>query len=142
MIEVVYPAHSLRRDRVEHVAISERFQIRKFKNLDFFGEWKPLIFLVSHQVLLIGSPSTPNFESLSTTIFSTFLPSRLIIYIDPLKPPVSLVNRNETVRSIVRGYETKRLEEVKPNAIICQGKMCGLPIYEPEELDKELKKET
>jgi uncharacterized protein YyaL (SSP411 family) len=65
------------------------------------------------------------------------MPNRLLILLSPETPQDFLSSRNEVLRSLVEGGQHN-----EPAVRICEGRVCGLPIMDVDELEQALAGES
>ncbi|KAI8968808.1 hypothetical protein BD414DRAFT_582030 [Trametes punicea] len=79
------------------------------------------------------SPDSPFLK----LIRSMFIPNRVLIHLDPSKPPRELAKANSSLRSLVEEID-KGAGQTTENVRICENFTCGLPITDVEELKTRL----
>ena len=85
------------------------------------------------QIIVTGSLSDEKTKQLLSMVRGRFMPNRLLILLSPKTPQDYLASKNDVVRSLVEGGQHK-----ESAARICEGRVCGLPISDPAELEKAL----
>lgn len=88
-----------------------------------------------HQLILTGASEDPSTQALRAVLDERFIPNRLLIHIEPSNPPMDLAWRNEVVKAVVEGLGK---EGGRASVRVCEAGVCGLPIFDPAELVKEL----
>lgn len=62
-------------------------------------------------------------------IFSTYIPNKVILYIDPSNPPDELARYNPIISDLIKGMKS----DERPSVRLCENFTCNLPVYELEE---------
>jgi hypothetical protein len=74
---------------------------------------------------VIGTSDDAETQKLLASIRSEFyIPNKVLIHIDPTKPPTTLAEKNETVKSLIEGLEVAPGVSLR----ICESGVCGMPI--------------
>ncbi|EKM56969.1 uncharacterized protein PHACADRAFT_92450 [Phanerochaete carnosa HHB-10118-sp] len=81
------------------------------------------------QFIVSGEASNSDTTRFLHAIRHTFVPSRVLIHLDPQRPPRELAKLNGTLRALMDDSANAR-----PNVRLCENFACGLPIYDPKEL--------
>jgi len=100
--------------------------------------------LMRHQVgyrqfIVLGSPESSTVQAYLDVIRrATYIPNRVLIYIDPNSLPKMLAERNEVVKAIVEDVERSQASGklVGENVRLCEGFTCRLPVVGLDEVRK------
>ncbi|KAK4687960.1 uncharacterized protein P7C73_g2148, partial [Tremellales sp. Uapishka_1] len=80
------------------------------------------------EFVVMGPPEDPSTRAILKSLREVYIPNKVVIQIDPANPPVKLAEKNETVKSLMD------VKESSPSLRVCEGGVCGLPIYELEKI--------
>ncbi|KAI0074994.1 hypothetical protein K474DRAFT_1709403 [Panus rudis PR-1116 ss-1] len=91
------------------------------------------------QFIVSGEPAASETSAFLQAIREQFIPNRVLIHLDPSKPPKEIAKVNDTISSLIKDESQKADDkEGKPNVRICENFTCGLPVYEVDELERRL----
>ena len=90
---------------------------------------RSVLTLFLAQFIVSGEPASPDTASFLHAIRQVFIPNRILIHLDPSRPPHELAKLNGTLRALADDPANAR-----PNVRLCENFACGLPIYDPKEL--------
>lgn len=81
------------------------------------------------ELIITGSPDSDFVRDLRSQIFTSSLPNKVILYIDPKNPPKELALHNPVIGDIVKTLK----ENEQPSLRLCQDFSCSLPVYTLDE---------
>ena len=84
------------------------------------------------QFIVTGPVTAPETSAFLDKIRSKFIPNRVLLPVDPHKPPTELAKLNETIKALLEDAGKKG--EVKPNVRVCANFVCAAPVYDIESL--------
>ena len=88
-----------------------------------------LLTLLCAQFIVSGDAGSPDTAAFLQAIRQAFAPNRVLVHLDPARPPRELAKLNGTLRALVDDPNNTR-----PNVRLCENFTCGLPIYDPKDL--------
>lgn len=81
------------------------------------------------QFIVSGDAGSPDTAAFLQAIRQAFVPNRVLVHLDPARPPRELAKLNGTLRALIDDPNNAR-----PNVRVCENFTCGLPIYDPKDL--------
>ena len=86
------------------------------------------------QFIVQGSPKSAQVQAYLEILHRhAFIPNRVIIHLDPERPPHELAARNAVVKSLVDDMQERKRQgkNIEENVRLCEGFTCQLPVADP-----------
>ncbi len=87
------------------------------------------------QIIISGPPEDPFVLAIQEELAGRYMPTRIVIRIDPQDPPTQLAALNPTIADLLSQIKP----DDRPSLRVCENFTCRLPVYDLEEAKAALR---